>query len=75
VTMMIIICILSLCESAIAFHLLQIALLGEEALSGDLMGELSLISLPTIVFWMAIFSENFFKGSFLSSLSSSPGVY
>ena len=62
-------------------------LLGEdyEFLEGDcydrlgescpLIGELSLTSLPTSVFCIATFSENFFNGSFLSSFSSSAGVY
>jgi hypothetical protein len=43
-------------------------------LVGDLIGEDSLTSLPTKVFWTATFSLNFFKGSFLSILSSSYGV-
>jgi hypothetical protein len=52
-----------------------------ESLTGDLfgesplIGEVSLISLPTRVFYTAIFSENFLRGSFLSSFSSSAGVY
>ena len=40
-----------------------------------LIGEDSLISLPTMVFWMATFSLNFLRGSFLSIFSSSAGVY
>jgi len=49
-------------------------LLGEP-LEGDLIGELSLSSLPARVFCTASFSLNFFNGSFLSSFSSSAGVY
>mmetsp|Transcript_394 Transcript_394/g.417 ORF Transcript_394/g.417 Transcript_394/m.417 type:complete len:88 (+) Transcript_394:7-270(+) len=45
-----------------------------DVLAGDLIGELSFISLPTQVFCTATFSESFFKGLFLSSFSISRGV-
>ena len=49
---------------------------GEEAFVPPLLsGDDSLASFPAIVFCTAIFSENFFKGSFLSIFSSSTGVY
>lgn len=53
-------------------------LTGDLAPVGDsppLMGEFSRNSFPTNVFCMATFSENFLRGSFLSSFSSSAGVY
>jgi hypothetical protein len=50
----------------------SLLLLGESfSLPGDLIGELSLISFPIKVFYIATFSENFLRGSFLSNFSNS----
>lgn len=40
-----------------------------------LIGDDSLNSFPTNVFYIATLSENFFNGSFLSNFSNSAGVY